>query len=200
MGGKSAATRGPPGWGRRHLLRPMNGAQCWSAAVSNTVFSCAGDPPSTHPTALPLWEGKRYRAPRADTGGRWMPEGRRLLPPRGSRLRRSGRQPALRRASFLPGNRTGHSSSGFLTYSQVAVARIPATPLGPVPHPCHFSESPAPASRQLRGSRTRSRRAGRTPGWSCGAQPSPHSLPFASPSRPARAPAALAPRLSAALP
>lgn len=76
------------------MLRPMNSAQCWSAAVSNTVFGCAGIP-STHPTALPLWEGRKNRALRAYPGGRWMPEGRRLAPPHDSRPILYCRQPVL---------------------------------------------------------------------------------------------------------
>ena len=49
----------------------------------------------------------------------------------------------------------GHNPWPLVTYLQVAVARIPATPLRPAPHLCHFSESPAPvsASPELRGSR-----------------------------------------------
>lgn len=84
IGGKSAATRGPPGWGRRHLLRPMNGVQCLGAVVSNTIFSCAGDPqPAPHCSATV--GGKKSRTPTADPGGRWEPKGRRFIQPQGSR-------------------------------------------------------------------------------------------------------------------
>lgn len=100
VGGKSAATRGPPGWGRRHLLRPMNGVQCWGAVVSNTVFSCAGDPPARTPL---LCHCRREEEPHPDSRPRWAlgAQGAQIHPTPGQPAPWTSRQPALRREPSL---------------------------------------------------------------------------------------------------
>lgn len=100
VGGKSAATRGPPGWGRRHLLRPMNGVQCWGAVVSNTVFSCAGDPPALTPL---LCHCGREEEPHPDSQPRWAlgAQGAQIHPTPGQPAQWTSRQPALRREPSL---------------------------------------------------------------------------------------------------